>query len=752
MKKFLFLILILLPTVVLVAQDVKDDSLIKAATPGSFEDILSRAATAVVKEDFQTAKTLYTQAVALRPSDPAAIRMLYNVVNTIKSMEEIRLHNLDLKRKADINILLNLAQNEVMQRNYDSAKVHYAQVLALKPVRSQEDFVRQKLRVIDYAIESSNKSTVKSAATVNSVSAGSTTAQNNVNSSPLSHPVNQNARKEAKPETQQVQQKQPEIKSQNDDSKKKAQESERLARERERVRLIQERETARLAQERETARLAQDKEARRIAQENETKRIAQEKETARLAQDKEARRIAQENETKRLAQEKETARLAQDREARRIAQENETKRLAQEKETARLAQDKEARRIAQENETKRLAQEMETARLAQDREARRIAQENETKRLAQEKETARLAQDKEARRVAQENETKRLAQEKETARLAQDKEASRIAQENETKRLAQEKETARLAQENETKRLAQENENKRIAANASAGMSVPDNDIAKKEKFDSLIERAIKAMNASDWSNALTLYNEVLALNPTPVQQRAIYNEIIAIKRSMDKVKPKPAVTGASKTGTAVNNGQLSKENSISKPLSKQGEASLVEGGNKKTIPTQNTAPGSTINNTVNAASANESTDETLLVDNTKENVEFSKKVMAQSAYLDLTDSNNDIKLTCQGITSNGKNTFLKFLVQNSNPDAEFTIGALKMTYIQNNGNFKKLNPRYISPGVTSSKKEFPIVVVTESQPAIAPDEVFVFEVEDQLKKTKLTLNISGDKFLSKAL
>ncbi|MCW3082593.1 hypothetical protein, partial [Segetibacter sp.] len=329
---------------------------------------------------------------------------------------------------------------------------------------------------------------------------------------------------------------------------------------------------------------------------------------------------------------------------------------------------------------------------------------------------------------------------------------SRIAQENETKRLAQEKETARLAQENETKRLAQENENKRIAANASAGMSVPDNDIAKKEKFDSLIERAIKAMNASDWSNALTLYNEVLALNPTPVQQRAIYNEIIAIKRSMDKVKPKPAVTGASKTGTAVNNGQLSKENSISKPLSKQGEASLVEGGNKKTIPTQNTAPGSTINNTVNAASANESTDETLLVDNTKENVEFSKKVMAQSAYLDLTDSNNDIKLTCQGITSNGKNTFLKFLVQNSNPDAEFTIGALKMTYIQNNGNFKKLNPRYISPGVTSSKKEFPIVVVTESQPAIAPDEVFVFEVEDQLKKTKLTLNISGDKFLSKAL
>jgi hypothetical protein len=725
MKKFLFLILILLPTVVLVAQDVKDDSLIKAATPGSFEDILSRAATAVVKEDFQTAKTLYTQAVALRPSDPAAIRMLYNVVNTIKSMEEIRLHNLDLKRKADINILLNLAQNEVMQRNYDSAKVHYAQVLALKPVRSQEDFVRQKLRVIDYAIESSNKSTVKSAATVNSVSAGSTTAQNNVNSSPLSHPVNQNARKEAKPETQQVQQKQPEIKSQNDDSKKKAQESERLARERERVRLIQERETARLAQERETARLAQDKEARRIAQENETKRIAQEKETARLAQDKEARRIAQENETKRLAQEKETARLAQDREARRIAQENETKRLAQEKETARLAQDKEARRIAQENETKR---------------------------LAQEKETARLAQDKEARRVAQENETKRLAQEKETARLAQDKEASRIAQENETKRLAQEKETARLAQENETKRLAQESENKRIAANASAGMSVPDNDIAKKEKFDSLIERAIKAMNASDWSNALTLYNEVLALNPTPVQQRAIYNEIIAIKRSMDKVKPKPAVTGASKTGTAVNNGQLSKENSISKPLSKQGEASLVEGGNKKTIPTQNTAPGSTINNTVNAASANESTDETLLVDNTKENVEFSKKVMAQSAYLDLTDSNNDIKLTCQGITSNGKNTFLKFLVQNSNPDAEFTIGALKMTYIQNNGNFKKLNPRYISPGVTSSKKEFPIVVVTESQPAIAPDEVFVFEVEDQLKKTKLTLNISGDKFLSKAL
>ncbi len=129
----------------------------------------------------------------------------------------------------------------------------------------------------------------------------------------------------------------------------------------------------------------------------------------------------------------------------------------------------------------------------------------------------------------------------------------------------------------------------------------------------------------------------------------------------------------------------------------------------------------------------------------------MSKKLVTQPALVQLTDFNNDVRVTCESISSNGKNTFLKFLIQNQSPVSEFHIGSLQLTLIQNSGNLKKLNPKYIaeSAGVLP-KKESTIVVVAENQSVIQPNEVFVFEMEDQVKKTKLVINISSNNFLGK--
>jgi hypothetical protein len=89
---------------------------------------------------------------------------------------------------------------------------------------------------------------------------------------------------------------------------------------------------------------------------------------------------------------------------------------------------------------------------------------------------------------------------------------------------------------------------------------------------------------------------------------------------------------------------------------------------------------------------------------------------MSEKPSLNITDINNDVKITCQNITFNGNNTFIKFLVQNLSPTTEFTVGNLQLTYIKNYGILKKLNPNYISDfPVVLPKKELTVVYVAQT-------------------------------------
>lgn len=549
MNKCVFVILFL--SLVLVASSQESDTATKAGgVSDKYNLIISKAATAVSNQNFEEAKALYNEALALKPNDPFASGMIINVNNSIKALEVIRQRNSDLKRKADINILLKQAESEVSAKNYDSAKKHYNEVLALNPIKSQEEFAKQRIRAIDFALSGSAQST----------------ATNNVSS------ANNNTIKIDSPAS----------------SVKK-----------------------------------------------ETKNI---------------------------------------------------------------------------NTIIAIKPVVEPAKKAE-------------KEVRIEKDTIR--------RTAPSNQNAYL-----NSSVAK-KESSQV------------------------ERKPADTANKSKIGIVEAGtMDKPKNDNqTAKAKIDSLIENAIKAINRENWQTALNLYNEVLTLHPTAVQEKAINSEIIEIRRNLDKAKLKSGESNAAKTESPA---QKSTTLPNDKAVSKTAIPKITTSKTRDSASTRNKNIAVSANNgdliTSMPSTARDTTtvsiNQTLATsvqDTDKEDVDFSKKIATQPSLFHLTDINNQVRLTCQGISTNGKNTFLKFVIQNQRTDSAFSIGSLQMSYIQNSGKLNKLNVRNISDSrVVLPKKELPIVIVTENQPTIEPNEVFIFEMEDQSQSTRLMINISTDNFVGK--
>ncbi|MDQ6812623.1 MAG: hypothetical protein M3040_02610, partial [Bacteroidota bacterium] len=95
--------------------------------------------------------------------------------------------------------------------------------------------------------------------------------------------------------------------------------------------------------------------------------------------------------------------------------------------------------------------------------------------------------------------------------------------------------------------------------------------------------------------------------------------------------------------------------------------------------------------------------------ENSNLNKEFIKMFISQPAKLNIADSSNDVKLTCQGVAFSGRNVFIKFLILNES-STPFNLGSLQLVYLQNYGILKKLSPHYISstPAILPGK-EYPV-------------------------------------------
>ncbi len=123
-------------------------------------------------------------------------------------------------------------------------------------------------------------------------------------------------------------------------------------------------------------------------------------------------------------------------------------------------------------------------------------------------------------------------------------------------------------------------------------------------------------------------------------------------------------------------------------------------------------------------------------------------EMLSESPRLDLSGSQNDVKVTCQGINYEGTNVYFKFLVKN-NSNADFLTGAMMITWTKRAGNRIKLYPLYLYPAflpIITPGNEAVIIYVCKSY-YINDQEKLNFELTDRLNKIKLEIEIPGIKY-----
>jgi len=133
---------------------------------------------------------------------------------------------------------------------------------------------------------------------------------------------------------------------------------------------------------------------------------------------------------------------------------------------------------------------------------------------------------------------------------------------------------------------------------------------------------------------------------------------------------------------------------------------------------------------------------------NTTENATMFRDMLAESPRLNLTDSKDKIKLTCQAINFEGSNTYVKFMVEN-NSKTDFLTGAMMLTWTKRSGNKIKLYPVYLFPAflpIVTPGNQAVVIYVCKSY-FINDNEKLNFEMSDRLNKIKLEIDISAKKY-----
>lgn len=110
---------------------------------------------------------------------------------------------------------------------------------------------------------------------------------------------------------------------------------------------------------------------------------------------------------------------------------------------------------------------------------------------------------------------------------------------------------------------------------------------------------------------------------------------------------------------------------------------------------------------------------------------------------LKLSDSSDYVKLICQDISFIGSNAYIKVLIQNYSPTTEFLTDTLHVSIKKNNGIIKELNQRFISNfPIIMPLKESVLVSFADAAMNVAPDDIFIVEMRDKMRKTKLVVQV----------
>jgi tetratricopeptide (TPR) repeat protein len=165
MQKWVFVVLFLLLSPVIFGQENKKDSVYvdtssvnnnsdttEAETEISgYDSLLINAALSISQQDFDQARKYYLRALDLKHGDKYAMRMVHYIDRTVWENEQKRKRDEDLRVKAEITTLMKTALDQILLKNYDSARNLYSRALSLNPTKSLAEFARQKIESIDIA-------------------------------------------------------------------------------------------------------------------------------------------------------------------------------------------------------------------------------------------------------------------------------------------------------------------------------------------------------------------------------------------------------------------------------------------------------------------------------------------------------------------------------------------------------------------------------------------------------------------------
>jgi tetratricopeptide (TPR) repeat protein len=124
----------------------------------------------------------------------------------------------------------------------------------------------------------------------------------------------------------------------------------------------------------------------------------------------------------------------------------------------------------------------------------------------------------------------------------------------------------------------------------------------------------------------------------------------------------------------------------------------------------------------------------------------ISKEVLTRTGDLKLSDSSDNIKLTCESISSKDNNVYLKLRLKN-NDTTDFITGPMQLNVIKKDKSVKALRPLYVSNfPIVLPKKEFVIVYATKTYQIDKGDQL-AFELQDLEKNKKLKITIPPASF-----
>ncbi|MDQ6814600.1 MAG: hypothetical protein M3040_12740 [Bacteroidota bacterium] len=144
-------------TNIIVGQVVNRQVLDRTPRKENYDSVISKAALAIDRGDFVKARELYQTALTLRPADPFAFKMIKRMDNNLKVLAASEVRDEYLRKRAEINTLLEQANDALTQKNLDTALTLYIHILSLDPAKSQEEFIVYRIKAIGQLLGSPTK-------------------------------------------------------------------------------------------------------------------------------------------------------------------------------------------------------------------------------------------------------------------------------------------------------------------------------------------------------------------------------------------------------------------------------------------------------------------------------------------------------------------------------------------------------------------------------------------------------------------